>query len=125
MADLYRLADGLLFPSRAEGFGIPMVEAALAGLPLFCSDIPPFREIAGNAAVYFDPQGDPQQIAGLLEKYYQGNDAYHLRRYVRLNATWEAIYRTAIAPLLGGAPLPNQQEPRPIPDRLATQRGKQ
>src|SRR5207248_857763 len=50
-SDLYRLADGLLFPSRSEGFGIPILEAGLVGIPIFCSDIAPFRESAGDAAI--------------------------------------------------------------------------
>jgi glycosyltransferase involved in cell wall biosynthesis len=103
LADLYRLADGLLFPSRSEGFGIPMVEAGLMGLPIFCSDIAPFREIAGDAARYFDPQGDPHAIAGEIADFYRGSAAHHLRRRTRLHATWEAIYRQSIAPLLAGS----------------------
>src|SRR5262249_10545528 len=38
IADFYRLADGLFLPSREEGFGIPVLEAGLARLPLFCAD---------------------------------------------------------------------------------------
>lgn len=100
LADLYRLADGLLFPSRSEGFGIPMIEAALTGLPIFCSDIPPFREIAGDAAYYFDLKGDPRQIARDIAAYYRANKSYQSRRHVRLSATWEAIYHETIAPLI-------------------------
>ncbi len=53
ISDLYRLADGLLFPSQMEGFGIPLLEAGLSGLPIFCSDIPVFREVAPEPAVRF------------------------------------------------------------------------
>lgn len=59
---LYASVDSLLFTSRAEGFGLPMVEAASFGLPIICSDIPVFREIAGAHAVYFPP-GDPVALA--------------------------------------------------------------
>jgi glycosyltransferase involved in cell wall biosynthesis len=104
LADLYRLADGLLFPSRSEGFGIPMVEAGLIGLPIFCSDIAPFREIAGDAARYFDPHGDARAIARTIADFYRGSAAHHLRRRTRLHATWEAIYHQSIAPLLAGSP---------------------
>lgn len=102
LADLYRLADGLLFPSRSEGFGIPMAEAGLLGLPIFCSDIAPFREIAGDAAHYFDLGGDPRSIARTIADFYRGSAAHHLRRRTRLHASWEAICRQAIAPLLAG-----------------------
>lgn len=101
MADFYRLVDALLFPSRAEGFGIPIIEAGLNGLPIFCSDIAPFREIAGAAAHYFDPYGDPDQIATQIATTLQSDPRYVLRRHIRLHATWEAIYRQAIVRLIG------------------------
>jgi glycosyltransferase involved in cell wall biosynthesis len=39
-----------------EGFGLPLLEAQAAGCPVVASDIPVFREVAGEAAVYFDPR---------------------------------------------------------------------
>ncbi len=39
-----------------EGFGIPVLEAQLCGCPAVISDIPAFREVAGDAAVFFDPR---------------------------------------------------------------------
>lgn len=54
-ADVFRLydrAEGLLFLSKGEGFGLPLVEAANHGTPIICSDIPVFREIAGEFAFY-------------------------------------------------------------------------
>ena len=50
----YRSARALISASRAEGFGLPVVEALSQGLPVICSDIPVFREIAGGNASYFD-----------------------------------------------------------------------
>ena len=52
---LFKFAEALVFPSTFEGFGIPVLEAMAAGLPVACSDIPPLREIADGAAVFFDP----------------------------------------------------------------------
>jgi len=51
----YRHAVCLLFPSRHEGFGMPLTEAMVHGCPVVCSDIPCFREICDDAAVFFDP----------------------------------------------------------------------
>jgi glycosyltransferase involved in cell wall biosynthesis len=53
---LYQNALGLIFPSIAEGFGLPVVEAMSVGCPLLLSDIKVFREIAGEGAFFFDPQ---------------------------------------------------------------------
>ncbi|WHA42864.1 glycosyltransferase family 4 protein [Agrobacterium larrymoorei] len=52
---LYANAGALLFPSLYEGFGIPPLEAMFLGCPVLSSDIPPTREVCGNAAIYFDP----------------------------------------------------------------------
>jgi alpha-1,2-rhamnosyltransferase len=48
----YRHAAALIFPSRCEGFGLPLVEAMQYGLPVIASDIPVFREIGGDYPVY-------------------------------------------------------------------------
>lgn len=103
LADLYRLADGLLFPSRYEGFGIPALEAGLSGIPIFCSDIPPLRATAGEAAHYFGPDDPPEAIAGRIEAALAADPRYALRRRVRTSYTWEAIYHRSIVPLLAGA----------------------
>lgn len=57
LAALYRRASLVLFPSEAEGFGLPAVEAIACGAPLLLSDIPVLREIAGDAACH-RPVGD-------------------------------------------------------------------
>ncbi|HZW14127.1 MAG TPA: glycosyltransferase family 1 protein [Noviherbaspirillum sp.] len=48
-------AQALLFPSFAEGYGMPLVEALAQGVPAIASDLPAFREIAGNVPDYLDP----------------------------------------------------------------------
>jgi glycosyltransferase involved in cell wall biosynthesis len=52
---LYAGADVFAFPSRHEGFGIPVLEAMVQGTPVVAGDIPPLREIGGDAAVFVDP----------------------------------------------------------------------
>ncbi|GIQ73295.1 glycosyltransferase family 1 protein [Bradyrhizobium sp. RD5-C2] len=48
-------AHGLIMPSLAEGFGVPIIEALAVNTPVLCSDIAVFREVAGELADYFDP----------------------------------------------------------------------
>ena len=55
LADLYRRASALVFPSRYEGFGLPVLEAMACGTPVVCSDIPALAELAGDAAVRVPP----------------------------------------------------------------------
>jgi glycosyltransferase involved in cell wall biosynthesis len=52
---LYEAAICLAFPSLAEGFGLPVLEAMMRGLPVACSDAASLPEVAGEAALYFDP----------------------------------------------------------------------
>jgi glycosyltransferase involved in cell wall biosynthesis len=53
LRDLYGRAWAVICPSRFEGFGMPALEAMAAAVPLACSDIAPFREVAGDAALFF------------------------------------------------------------------------
>ena len=57
----------LVSASKDEGFGIPLVEAMQQGLPIVVSDIPIFREIAGSAGSYFDPDSPEDLAARILE----------------------------------------------------------
>lgn len=100
IADWFSLADGLLFPSRAEGFGMPVIEAALRGVPIFCADIPPFREIVGDHAFRFALDAAPATIAQQIAHEFAADPRYRLRRQMRTEYTWRAIYDRAITPLL-------------------------
>lgn len=55
LAGLLAASSGLLFPSLAEGFGLPAAEAAAMSVPVICSDLPVFREILGDHPTYCDP----------------------------------------------------------------------
>jgi glycosyltransferase involved in cell wall biosynthesis len=61
----YKGAAAFVFPSFAEGFGIPLLEAMSCGTPAIVSDIPVFHEIAGECAVYFNPH-DHEALAHVL-----------------------------------------------------------
>jgi len=52
---LYRLCRGLVFPTKFEGFGMPLLEAFLVGVPAACSNVTCLPELAGDAALLFNP----------------------------------------------------------------------
>ncbi|MBI4770474.1 MAG: glycosyltransferase [Chloroflexi bacterium] len=100
IADLYRLADALLMPSREEGFGIPILEAGLSRLPVFCADIPPLRALGGEQASYFSPEADPREVAALIASRLGADRQGQLAARVRREYLWPQVYADRIAPLL-------------------------
>jgi glycosyltransferase involved in cell wall biosynthesis len=74
----FRNAHGAVFASLSEGFGIPIVEGAVMGLPVICSDIDVFREVAGENAIYFDPRS-PASLAGAVEEALDDPEAARAR----------------------------------------------
>ena len=102
IADFYRLADALIMPSREEGFGIPVLEAGLAGIPVFCSDIEPLRKLGREQALYFSPDAEPEEVAALIINHLDSQLSFKLRTHVRMKYTWESIYMNMIVPILEG-----------------------
>lgn len=89
-------ARALLAPSLAEGYGLPVAEALAAGIPILCSDIPPFREIAGEAALSLDPRRAEDwawRIRGLADS---GGAAAARALAARANAPAPAPYLAGI-----------------------------
>ena len=64
---LYRRAAALVYPSLAEGFGLPLLEAMAQGCPVLCSNASCLPEVGGDAALYFEPN-DPAELASCLQK---------------------------------------------------------
>lgn len=90
---LYALAGCLIFPTLHEGFGLPVLEAMARSLPVACSDIAALREVAGQAALYFDPHS-PEQVAdamtGLLGDRASAAHLAELGRARASNFSWGA-----------------------------------
>jgi glycosyltransferase involved in cell wall biosynthesis len=99
IADLYRAADMLFFPSTQEGFGLPIIEAGLTRLPIFCTRLAPFEEIAGDTLSYFEPSDPPEKIARQIIEECSANRQFRLCRQVLENYTWESIFENQIIPL--------------------------
>lgn len=102
LVDLYRRAWAFVYPSRFEGFGMPVVEAMAAGVPAACSDIEPLRSICGGAAELFPP-GDENAIAAALERI-TNDESLRQRlseagRRRSLAFSWEAAARGTLAVL--------------------------
>lgn len=65
--DVIRHAAGVIFPSFSEGFGIPIVEGALFGRPVICSNLRVFHEVTRMQALYFDPN-NPEELAARINE---------------------------------------------------------
>jgi glycosyltransferase involved in cell wall biosynthesis len=96
---LYAAASCLVLPSLYEGFGLPVLDAMVRGVPVACSDRGSLREVAGDAALIFDPER-PEAIAGAIETLLSDSTTVErLRKAGRAHAaafTWaETARRTA------------------------------
>ncbi len=69
VAELFERADAFVFPSFKEGFGLPILEAFHHGTPLLASTAPAIPEVAGDAALFFDPHS-AASIAETITKFY-------------------------------------------------------
>ncbi|TMK90002.1 MAG: glycosyltransferase family 4 protein [Actinobacteria bacterium] len=67
LPSLYRGAEVFVFPSRFEGFGMPIVEAMACGVPCVASSHPSMDEACGDAAIRADPES-PKELAGAIER---------------------------------------------------------
>jgi glycosyltransferase involved in cell wall biosynthesis len=99
VAQLYDVADVLFFPSAQEGFGLPILEAAIGRVPIVVSDIPVFHEVAGRDVLFFGLHDPPEAIAGGILNALDIAPARLYRRVLR-EYRWESIADRQIVPLL-------------------------
>jgi glycosyltransferase involved in cell wall biosynthesis len=101
VGDLFRVSDLMFMPSHREGFAMPVLEAGLAGIPVVCTRVPAAVEIGGEDVIVFNPDEAPDLLAARILAWAEGSPVHRLRRRVRQNFTWQAIFRRDIEPLLG------------------------
>ncbi|MEA1976311.1 MAG: glycosyltransferase family 4 protein [Chloroflexota bacterium] len=100
ITDLYQVCDVLFFPSKSEGFGIPLLEAGLARIPVFCSDIPPFHESAKDYVNFLQVEDEPLEIAQQILDVLAQDETYALRQRVLSQYRWRGIMDQHVAPLI-------------------------
>ncbi len=100
VAELYRVCDLVLLTSDREGFGLPVLEAGMAGKPIFTTEVPALQEFEAGS-VFDIARGElPMQIARRILDWAQQDTAYRLRHQVRRDYTWSLIFQRQIEPLL-------------------------
>jgi glycosyltransferase involved in cell wall biosynthesis len=102
VGDLFRVSDMLFMPSHREGFGMPVLEAALVGMPIVSTEIPAAVELGSDNVILFEDGENPAYLAGRIIGWLERSPVYRLRRQVRQNYTWDAIFHRDIEPLLAG-----------------------
>jgi glycosyltransferase involved in cell wall biosynthesis len=100
VSQLYRLCDLVFMPSHREGFGMPVLEAGLVGVPVASTAIPAAEEIAAQEVLIIQSSDSPKRVAKGIIDLLEGNPISVLRRRIRREYTWEAIFHKQIVPLL-------------------------
>jgi mannosylglucosylglycerate synthase len=99
LSDLYMLSDVVVLPSASEGFGLPLAEAALFRVPVVCTDLPAFREVAPEGATFVPAtEGSPGFTAAVLRAIE--SPAGRLRHHVINALSWDRIVSERLEPLL-------------------------
>lgn len=117
MYGLYKLSDGVVFPSLFEGWGLPVCESWFAGVPIACSTATSLPDLAGDAALLFDPT-DTSAIAEAIRELWSNDDTRRsLVERGRLRSalfTWEETTRgmRAVYRSVAGAELDDEDRKR-------------
>jgi glycosyltransferase involved in cell wall biosynthesis len=93
VADMYRVSDVVVMPSGSEGFGLPVLEAAVARVPLVCADIPVLREVGGDEMFTFPVDGDGRDVAAAVARALESKAVRH-RRLILKRFAWPGVLET-------------------------------
>jgi glycosyltransferase involved in cell wall biosynthesis len=100
VGDLYRVSDLMFMPSHREGFGMPVLEAGLVGIPVVSTAVPAAEEIGGRNVFIFSPDDPPEKVAELILTRIEVDPVYRHKRQVRKEYTWKAIFQRDIETML-------------------------
>lgn len=92
--DKYAEVDALFFPSLTESYGLPLVEAMMARLPILCADLPYARWMCGDEAIYFDPECVESAVASIRELHARlltGWEPDWTQELSKLPASWDDV----------------------------------
>jgi glycosyltransferase involved in cell wall biosynthesis len=93
--NLFRGARAFVYPSCFEGFGMPVLEAMAARIPVACSDIPPLREIADGCAFFFNPR-DLKQMRQAILRALEDTSLVDAAQQRAAQFTWENAARATL-----------------------------
>jgi glycosyltransferase involved in cell wall biosynthesis len=100
LRSLYLVSDALLFTTRQEGFGLPILEAAAFRIPIFCSDIEPLRSNLPPGSIAFDLRSSPRNISLAITKSLKADRGFLSRKLILQHHAARDLYRAKIEPLL-------------------------
>lgn len=100
VGELYRVSDVMFMPSHREGFGMPVLEAGMVGIPVVSRGVPAATEIAAKNALIFTDQATPEEAAELLLQAVEQSTPARFRQQVRKRFSWQAIFEQDIRPIL-------------------------
>lgn len=105
LRDAMARADATIMASKAEGFGLPIVESLAFGVPVLASDIPIFREVAGKAGCYFPPD-DIAEFAAAIKQFIDSPEGYRAAAHAFRWIDWDGSaseFAEAVRGLVGAS----------------------
>ncbi len=100
VAQLYRVCDMVLLPSHREGFGLPVLEGGLMGKAIFTSNVPAVEQVGVESVHLIAPEESADHIATRMREWAEPSAEFRLKRQVRQQFTWRAIFAREIEPLI-------------------------
>ena len=102
LSDLYMLSDVVVLPSASEGFGLPLAEAALFRVPVVCTDLPAFREVAPEGATFVRASDGSAAFTAAVLRAIESPGS-RARHHVINALSWDRIVAERLEPLLTSA----------------------